>query len=151
LPDVPGLEEKSDTARTVRERLEQHRANPACASCHRIMDPLGFALENFDAVGAWRAEDEGAPIDASGQLGDGTVVDGVVAVREALLRRPEVFVTTLTEKLLTYGLGRGVDHHDMPAVRAIVRQAGGRDYRFSSLILGVVNSAPFQMRKAESR
>jgi mono/diheme cytochrome c family protein len=144
--DVPALEDKSEKARTVRERLEQHRASPVCASCHQVMDPLGFALENFDAVGAWRTEDEGARIDASGQLADGAPIDGVVAMREALLSRPELFVSTMTEKLLTYSLGRGVDHHDMPAVRAIVRRAAHDDYRFSSLVLGVVESVPFLMR-----
>jgi hypothetical protein len=145
-PDVPALEDRSDAARTVRARLEQHRANPVCASCHKVMDPLGFALENFDAVGAWRTSDEGAPIDASGQLADGSKVDGVVAVRQAILRRPELFVSTMTEKLLTFGLGRGLDYHDMPTVRDIVRQGARQDYRFSSLVLGIVNSAPFRTR-----
>ena len=113
------------------------------------MDPIGFSLENFDAVGAWRARDGGTlgtPIDASGQLLDGTKVDGVVTLRQALLRQPEIFVGTVTEKLLTYALGRGVAYYDMPVVRKIVRASAGRDYRFSSLILGIVNSAPFQMR-----
>jgi hypothetical protein len=149
-PDVPALEDKSEKARTVRERLERHRANPACASCHQIMDPLGFALENFDAVGAWRSQDEGSAIDASGQLADGTHVDGVVAVREAILRRPGLFVSTMTEKMLTYALGRGLDHHDMPVVRGIVAASARQDYRMSSLVLGIVESVPFQMRKAES-
>ena len=147
--DVPALEDKSDKARTVRERMEQHRANPVCASCHKVMDPLGFALENFDAVGAWRTDEDGAHIDASGQLSDGATVDGVVAVREAILRRPELFVSTMTEKLLTYSLGRGVDYRDMPAVREIVRRAARNDYRFSSLVLGIVESVPFLMRKAQ--
>jgi hypothetical protein len=144
LPDVPALEDRTGQVRSVRERLERHRASPVCASCHKIMDPLGFALENFDGVGAWRVDDDGVRIDASGQLADGTTVNGVGAVREAILRRPELFVTTMTEKLITYGLGRGIDARDMPAVREIVRQAGRRDYRFSSLILAIVNSAPFQ-------
>ena len=109
-------------------------------------DPLGFALENFDAVGAWRTHDDGLPIDASGQLIDGTKVDGVVSLRRALLQRPERFVNTLTEKLLTYALGRGLSHHDLPVVRAIVREAGRRDFRFSALILGIVHSPPFLMR-----
>jgi hypothetical protein len=149
-PDVPDLEEqKVNRPRTMREQMEEHRKNPGCAACHRIMDPLGFALENFDAVGSWRTREAGIPIDASGQLADGTVVDGVVAVRQALLRRPEVFVSTLTEKLLTYALGRGVDYYDLPAVRAIVRDAARRDYRFSSIILGIVKSTPFQMRMKE--
>jgi hypothetical protein len=111
------------------------------------MDPVGFALENFDAVGAWRAREVGVPIDATGQLADGTKVDGVVTLRKALLNRPDVFVSTITQKLLTYGLGRGVTYGDMPTVRAIVRQAAP-DYRFSSIVLGIVRSAPFQMRTA---
>jgi hypothetical protein len=112
------------------------------------MDPIGFALENFDAVGAWRTREAGGAIDASGELADGTKVDGVVTLRQALLGRPEVFVGTMTEKLLTYALGRGLDYHDMPVVRSIVRQSAGSDYRFSSLVLGIVNSVPFQMRTA---
>jgi hypothetical protein len=148
--DVPALEDKSDRARTVRERMEQHRANPVCASCHKVMDPLGFALENFDAVGAWRTEDEGAPINASGQLADGAAVDGVVAMREAILARPDLFVSTMTEKLLTYALGRGVDYRDMPAVREIVRRAARNDYRFASVVLGVADSVPFLMKQAPS-
>jgi hypothetical protein len=150
-PDVPALADKTGQARTIRDRIEQHRKDPVCASCHKVMDPLGFALENFDAVGKWRARDEGAPIDASGQLADGTTVDGVVALRQAILRRPELFVSTMTEKLLTYALGRGIDHHDMPVVRDIVRRASRNDYRFSSLVLGVVDSAPFLMRMNQRR
>jgi hypothetical protein len=149
-PDVPALEEKGNPAEphSVRERLEQHRASPACAGCHQMMDPLGFALENFDAVGAWRTRDEGVPIDASGQLVDGTKVDGVVTLRQAILKRPEMFVGTLTEKLLVYALGRGLSYHDMPVVRGVVDDAAKRDFRFSSLILGIVRSTPFQMRTA---
>jgi hypothetical protein len=131
---------------SVRERMERHRDNPTCASCHKIMDPLGFALENFDAVGRWRLRDEGDAIDASGQLTDGTRVDGVVSLRQALVKRPDVFVGTLTEKLLTYSLGRGLDYYDMPAVRAIVREASADNSRFSSIVLGIVKSVPFQMR-----
>jgi hypothetical protein len=147
-PDVPALEEKGSSAQphSVRERLEQHRASPVCAGCHKLMDPLGFALENFDAVGAWRTRDEGVPIDASGQLVDGTKVDGVVSLRQAILNRPEVFVGTLTEKLLIYALGRGLSYHDMPVVRGVVNDAARHDFRFSSLILGIVHSTPFQMR-----
>ena len=151
-PDVPALKEneKGQKPKTMREQLAEHRASPTCASCHRIMDPIGFALENFDAVGAWRTEDAGAPIDASGELSDGTHVDGVVTLRKALLSRPDLFAGTMTEKLLVYALGRGLDHHDMPVVRGILREAAADDYRFSSLILGVVRSVPFQMRtKAE--
>jgi hypothetical protein len=132
----------------MREQMAEHRTNAVCASCHKIMDPIGLALENFDAVGAWRSEDAGAPIDATGQLADGTKVDGVVTLRKALLSRPEVFVGTLTEKLLTYALGRGLDYHDMPTVRAIIRDAATKNYRFSALILGVARSTPFRMSTA---
>jgi hypothetical protein len=149
-PDVPALPEpKGAQPLTMRERIETHRANPACASCHKVMDPMGLALENFDAVGAWRTHEAGAPIDASGQLGDGTRVDGVASLRAGLLKRPEVVVGTVAEKLLTYALGRGLEDEDMPAVRAIVRQSAVDGYRFSSLIEGVVNSTPFQMRRAD--
>jgi hypothetical protein len=110
------------------------------------MDPVGFALENFDAVGAWRTTEPGGPIDASGQLADGTKVDGVVTLRKAILDRPELFIGTMTEKLLTYALGRGVDAHDMPAVREIMRGAAKSNYRFSSLVLGITTSVPFRMR-----
>jgi mono/diheme cytochrome c family protein len=151
-PDnVPALsdEEHPNKPRSGREVLEQHRANQVCASCHRILDPIGFALENFDAVGAWRTRDGGTlgdPIDASGQLVDGTKVDGVVALRQALMRDPQMFVRTMTEKLLTYGVGRGLTATDMPTVRKIVRDAAGKDYRFSALVLGIVNSPQFGMR-----
>ena len=147
-PNVPALKENKERAKplTMREQMEEHRANPACASCHKLMDPLGFALENFDGVGAWRTSDAGTPVDPSTQLADGTAVDGPVALRRALLGRPDAFVSTMTEKLLTYALGRGLDYYDMPAVRSIVRDAARRDYRFSSLVLGVVNSVPFRMR-----
>jgi hypothetical protein len=148
--DVPPLKEKQDgeKPKTMREQMEEHRANPVCASCHKTLDPIGFALENFDAVGAWRALDAGNPIDASGQLADGTKVDGVVALRQALLSRPEVFVTTVTKKLLTYALGRGLDYRDMPEVRAIERDAAQSNYRFSSLILAIAHSTPFRMSAA---
>jgi hypothetical protein len=144
LPDSPATKPL-----TMRARMEQHRANPACAACHKVMDPMGLALENFDAVGAWRTDDNGERVDASGQLTDGTKIDGVIGLREALLDRPEVLVTTATEKLLTYALGRGLDAEDMPAVRAIVREAKGDGYRFSSLIESVAKSTPFRMRIAE--
>jgi hypothetical protein len=149
-PDVPVLKENEEgqKPRTMREQMAEHRANPVCASCHKVMDPIGFALENFDAVGAWRTREAGGAIDASGELADGTKVDGVVTLRQALLGRPEVFVGTMTEKLLTYALGRGLDYHDMPVVRSIVRQSAASDYRFSSLVLGIVKSVPFQMRTA---
>ena len=151
--DVPALadEQRPDKPRSGREALEQHRANPACANCHRVLDPIGFALENFDAVGAWRTRDGGTlgdPIDATGQLVDGTRVDGVIALRQALVREPDMFVRTLTEKLLTYGVGRGLTAADMPVVRSVVRDASGSQYRFSALVLGIVHSVPFRMRTA---
>ena len=152
-PDVPSLEETTSdgAARSMREAMEEHRANPVCASCHRLMDPPGFALEQFDAVGRYRTRNEAnAPIDASGVLPDGTVFEGAAGLREALLGRPDLFVTTLTEKLLVYALGRGVEHHDAPAIRAITREAAADGHRFSSLILGVVKSPPFQMRRTRS-
>jgi Protein of unknown function (DUF1592)/Protein of unknown function (DUF1588)/Protein of unknown function (DUF1587)/Protein of unknown function (DUF1585)/Protein of unknown function (DUF1595)/Planctomycete cytochrome C len=147
-PDVPALKENQDgeKPRTMREQMAEHRANAACATCHKMMDPVGFALENFDAVGAWRAVDAGVPIDATGELADGTRVDGVVTLRAALLKNPEAFVTAFTEKLLTYGLGRGLDYRDMPAVRSIVKGAARDNYKMSALILGVTRSTPFQMR-----
>ncbi len=132
----------------MRERLSEHRANPSCAGCHRLMDPVGFALENYDAVGRWRTVDSGAPIDASGAFFDGTEFRGVADLQKAILAHPEFFVTTLSEKLLTFATGRGVEHFDAPAIRKIVREAGGDDYRFSSIVMGIVNSMPFRMRKA---
>jgi hypothetical protein len=148
-PNVPPFPENTgaQAPRSVRDRMERHRTSPACASCHKIMDPLGFALENFDAVGKWRTKDEGQPINASGQLTDGTEVDGAISLRQALLKRPEVFISTLTEKLLTYALARGLTYKDMPAVRAIVHEASRGNYRFSSLVLGITGSAPFQLRQ----
>jgi hypothetical protein len=151
-PNVPPLAEgQAAKALTMRARMEQHRANPVCASCHKLMDPLGLALENFDAIGAWRAKDGGQPVDAAGQLSDGTKIDGVVGLRQALLKRPDAFVTTATEKLLTYALGRGLESEDMPAVRTIVRQAAGKGYKFGSLVESVATSTPFRMRKAEEK
>ena len=149
--DVPPFPEDDGTRRptSVRERMEQHRANPVCAACHAQLDPLGFAFEHFDGIGGWRATEAGTPVDASGALTDGTTFNGSAELGQALLHGG-VFVSTLTEKLLTYALGRGVEYYDMPTVRAIVRDAASTDYRWSSLILGIVNSAPFQMRRAES-
>ncbi len=153
-PDIPELEEESDAAApaTMRERMAQHRASPACSACHAKIDPLGFALENFDAVGRRRTGEDGAAgaIDASGTLPDGAPFDGPAAFRDALLREPWAteFATTVTEKLLTYALGRGLDHGDAPAVRRILRNARADDYRWSSLILGIVESTPFRMRSA---
>jgi hypothetical protein len=146
---VPPLESSSEAQpRTLRERMEMHRASPSCAGCHRVMDPIGFALENFDAVGTWRTHEAGRPIDASGQLADGTKVDGVIALRDVLVKRSDLFYGTFAEKLLTYALGRGLQSYDMPVVRDIVRGAARENHRVSAYILGVVNSAPFQMRMA---
>jgi hypothetical protein len=150
--NVPPLNENASRGGkvlTMRERMEEHRKNPACAACHRIMDPIGLSLENFDAIGAWRNRDGGtlgSPIVATGELLDGTKVDGVVTLRKGLLRQPDLFVGTVTEKLLTYSLRRGLAYYDMPAVRKIVREAAANNYRFSSIVLGVVNSTPFQKR-----
>lgn len=152
-PDVPSLKEDQDTeALTMRERMEQHRENPACAVCHRVMDPLGFALENFDAIGRWRTTSGAAdaPVDASGELPDGTRFDGPAELREILLSKREQFVETFTEKLLTYALGRGVEYSDRPSIRKIVREAAP-DYRWSSLILSLVQSTPFQMRRSREQ
>ena len=151
-PNVPELKESAGDGKpqTLRERMETHRANPVCAGCHQVMDPIGFALENFDATGRWRTTDEGARIDPTGVMFDGTRVDGPAAVRAMLMSRPDVFVGVMTEKLLTYALGRGLDYHDMPAVRNIVREAGAREFRFSSLVAGVISSPPFQMKTKKS-
>ena len=147
-PDVPTLQESSKTKpTTVRQRLEQHRANAGCASCHARMDPLGFPLENFDAIGQWREAEGEVPIDAATVLPDGTKVDGPVAFRNALLARREEFVTNFTEKLMTYALGRGVEYYDAPSVRRIVSDTSAREYRWSDIILSIVNSVPFQMRR----
>jgi hypothetical protein len=154
--NVPPLDEsnqKEGRVLTMRERMEAHRANAYCATCHKIMDPIGFALENFDATGAWRTKEGGTggtAIDASGQLLNGAKISGPVELRQALLENREIFVGTVTEKLMIYALGRGLDAVDMPAVRAIVRDAAGNGYRFSSLVLGVAQSVPFQMKKRES-
>jgi hypothetical protein len=148
-PNVPSLMEeegKEGKVLTMRQRMEQHRANPVCATCHARMDPLGFALENFDALGKWRTSEGGTPIDPSGQLPDGTRFQGPAELRKILLSRREQFITAVTEKLLTYALGRGLEHYDQPVVRKIVREAAPNGYRWSSLIVGVVSSTPFQMR-----
>ena len=151
-PDVPDLPEREagEAPRSLRARLEAHRANPVCSACHARMDPLGFALEHFDAVGKWREAEGGVPIDASGALPDGTTFDGLPGLRDVLLERRDEFVTTVAEKLLTYALGRGIEHYDRPALRAIVRDAAADGHRWSSLVLGVARSLPFQMRRAES-
>jgi hypothetical protein len=148
--NVPALADVKNVKKDapVRERLAEHRKNAACAGCHRLIDPVGFALENYDAVGRWRTMEGGEPIDASGTLFNGTEVRGVAGLEKMILDRPELFVTTLTEKLLTFATGRGVGHYDAPAVRKIVRDAGAQEYRFSSIVMGIVNSMPFRMRKA---
>jgi hypothetical protein len=146
VPQLPDTQ-ANEAPKTVRQRLEQHRNNPVCASCHKTIDPPGFALENFDGVGAWRSVGEdGAPVDTSGVLADGTPVNGPIALRRAIERRPVVFVRHLTERLLTYALGRGLTVNEMPFVRKIVRDAASSDYQISSIILGIVESASFQMR-----
>jgi hypothetical protein len=133
-----------------REYLEtdKHRANAACASCHNLMDPIGFSLENFDAIGRWRTVEEGQPVDCSGGLPDGSKFSGVSGLEEGLRKRPELFVGALSEKLMTFALGRGVESYDAPAIRKIVHDAQAKDFRFSSIIIGIVNSTPFTMRKS---
>jgi mono/diheme cytochrome c family protein len=146
-PNVPALKENGDgKPLSLRERMEQHRADAVCAGCHKVMDPIGFALENFDAVGQWRTKDDGSPIDPSGTLYNGAKVDGPVALRQMLAGQQDVFAGVMTEKLLTYALGRGVEYYDMPAVRKIVRAAQSNDLRFSSLVLATVESVPFEMK-----
>jgi len=149
-PNVPFLKEQEAGGKvlTMRERMEEHRANPVCASCHKLMDPLGFALENFDGIGQWRTAEGGSPIDPSGVLPDGTPFQGPAELRRVLLTRRDGFVTTVTEKLLTYALGRGLEHYDAPAVREITRKAAPNEYRWSSLVLGIVRSIPFQKRRS---
>jgi hypothetical protein len=145
--DVPALEDNTVSASLpMRQRLMQHRANPACASCHALMDPVGFSLDNYDAIGQWRTLEEGLPVDATGGMPDGSTFSGVDGLEAALLKHPDDFVNTLAEKLLTFALGRGVEYYDGPAVREVVRAARANDYRFSSIIEAIVNSPPFQMR-----
>ena len=153
--DVPAVDDvdvdahiNGGTPRSTRERLEQHRSNPVCATCHAKIDPLGFALENFGTIGQWRETDNGASIDASGTAADGTTFDGPVEFRQALLNRPERFVANLTRKLMTYALGRGLEAYDQPAVRRIMRASAEDDYRWTSIIMGIVDSTPFRMRRA---
>ena len=147
--DVPALDDVKMAKRnaSVRERLAEHRKNPTCAGCHRLTDPVGFALENYDAVGRWRTLDGGEPIDPSGTLFDGTAFNGVADLQKAILNHSDMFVTTLSEKLLTFATGRGVGYYDGPALRKILRDARADDYRFSSIVMGIVNSMPFRMRK----
>jgi len=150
-PNVPALKDDGSVKTlTMRQRMEEHRASPQCSVCHRLMDPLGFALENFDGIGRWRdsaGEEGGGAVDASGVLPDGTEFNGPVGLREILVTKRDMFVETFTERLLTYGLGRGVEQYDAPIIRRIVREASANDYRWSSIILGIVNSSPFQMRR----
>jgi mono/diheme cytochrome c family protein len=153
-PDVPALDEKPNAAEeevSMRQRIAKHRANPVCASCHGMMDPIGLSLENFDLAGRWRPVDEALmPIDATGVLPDGRQFTGPAGLRQVIADRPEAFVSTVTEKLLTYALGRGLESYDMPAVRKIIREAAKQDYRASTIVLGVINSLPFQMRRPVS-
>jgi hypothetical protein len=147
-PNVPPLDDAANTsAKSLRETFEKHRANPACASCHSRLDPLGFSLENFDAVGKYRTKEGDSAIDSSGSLPDGTQIDGVVGLKKLLLSRKDEFVEGFASNLLTYALGRGLDYYDQPVVRDIRRQAAANDYRFSSLVLAVANSVPFEMRR----
>jgi hypothetical protein len=149
VPPFPEASTSGGRVLPVRERLEEHRKNPVCANCHKLFDPIGLALENFDATGQWRTLEGGtggAPIDASGELSDGTKVDGVVSLRRALTKEPELFVSTVVEKLMTYGIGRGLTAYDMPTVRGIVRQTAAANYRFSAIVIAIVRSAPFNMR-----
>ena len=146
-PNVPALDNSVSASLPMRERLSAHRDNPACASCHKTIDPVGFALENFDALGRWRDYEAGKPVDVSGSLPGGAEFDnGVDGLEQGLLDRPELFARTMTEKLLTFALGRGVKLYDAPAIRKILREAEPDGYRFSALVLGIVESVPFQMR-----
>ena len=153
-PDnVPSLKDDKDSkVMSMRQRMEQHRANPVCASCHARMDPMGFALENFDAIGRWRTANstDGTRIDASGVLPDGTKFEGPAELRKILLKEPAQFAGNVTEKLLTYALGRGAEYYDAPVIRKITREAAGSNYRWSALIFGIVKSTPFQMRKSSA-
>jgi hypothetical protein len=152
-PNVPPLKENSENGkpRSLRERMEAHRKDPVCAGCHKSMDPIGFALENFDATGRWRTNDEGGKIDPSGTLFNGAPLDGAVGLRQALVNQQDIFVGVVTEKMLTYALGRGLEYYDMPAVRKIVQDARNNGFRFSSLVTGIVKSTPFQMKEARAQ
>jgi mono/diheme cytochrome c family protein len=150
-PDVPQLKEKNEAGKnlSMREQMARHRSQPACATCHNLMDPIGFALENYDAVGRWRTSEGGQPLDTTGSLPDGTAFHSPAELQQAILKRPELFVHTLAEKLLVYSLGRGLEYYDEPAVRQIVHDAAPEDYRLSAIVLGLVRSAPFQMKEAK--
>jgi len=151
-PNVPDLEETegSEDGRflTVRERMEQHRANPACSSCHNVIDPIGLSFENFDVTGAWRARDGGNLVDPTGELYDGTPISGVGGLRAAIMRRPEVFYRIFTENMMAYALGRRVEYFDQPTIRGITSEAADRAYRLSAFVLGVVNSPAFRSSRA---
>jgi hypothetical protein len=149
--DVPPFKEVglNDKPQSVRERLEEHRKNPACNSCHAMMDPIGFSLENFDAVGLWRVNDGGFKIDATAKMFDGSKLNGPVSLRQAILGHQEAFIASFTESMLAYGLGRVIDYRDMPFARGVEKEAAKNDNRFSSFVLGIVKSPPFQMRRAE--
>jgi hypothetical protein len=151
-PNVPALEETRGTADSgrslsVRQRMEQHRSNPACTSCHRVIDPLGLALENFDVTGKWRMNDGDVAVDAAGTLFDGSTIEGPAGLRDAVLRHKDAFLTSFTESLMTYAIGRRVEAADMPTVRRIIRAASTRGYRMSAFINGVIDSAAFQMAR----
>ncbi len=148
---VPPLKENEENgkAQSVRERMEQHRKNEPCHSCHQLMDPIGLALENFDAVGAWRTKDSGLPIDSSSKMFDGSKLDGPISLRNAILSHSDAFIGSFTERLLAYGLGRVVEYKDMPMVRSIEHAAAQDNNRFSAFVLAIVKSTPFQMRRAE--
>jgi hypothetical protein len=150
-PNVPALKEHADPGKvtSLRERMEEHRKNPACAGCHKVMDPIGFSLENFDAVGQWRTTDEGAKIDPAGVMFNGSKIDGPVALRQILMAKPEIFASVFTEKLMIYALGRGVQYYDMPRCAPLSATPARNDYRFSSIVLGIVKSTPFQMKGTE--
>jgi hypothetical protein len=151
-PNVPTFDEtngiKNARVLSVRERMEAHRANPACTSCHRVIDPLGLALENFDAIGSWRIKDGDTPVDATGTMYDGSKLDGPASLREALLRHSDVVILSFIENLMTYALGRPVEYYDMPAIRSIVAEASASGNRMSAFVVGIVKSTPFQMAKA---
>ena len=153
-PNVPALDDTKAAIGgknlTTRERMEEHRKNPACTSCHKVIDPLGLALENFDATGAWRIKDNEVAVDSVGDLYDGTKMEGPAGLRQAIMKHSDVFLLSFTENLMTYALGRRVEYTDMPAIRAIIREAGRSNNRMSAFILGVVNSGAFRMAKAEN-
>jgi hypothetical protein len=153
-PNIPTLKDQGAAVHggakpTMRQQIEMHRKNAPCSTCHKIMDPIGLAMENFDAVGTWRTTDNGSPIDPSGVLVDGTKLDGVKGVREAMLRYSPQFVRVVTEKLFIYALGRGTEYYDMPLIRSIDHDGEAKNYRFSSLILGIVKSEPFQVNQKQ--